>query len=80
MEHYLEEVKKFYDELNIIAHPGRLYNMDENGCRNTVYKPNVVFAEKKNIRVQLVAPEHAENVIIAMCVNAVDTAIPSITI
>lgn len=80
VKHHFEEVKKLYEELDIIAHPERLYNMDEKGCRITVHKQNVVLAEKGNTRVHLVAPEHAENVTIAMCVNAVGTAIPPMII
>ncbi|XP_049881771.1 uncharacterized protein LOC126377842 [Pectinophora gossypiella] len=80
VKHHFEEVKKLYEELDIIAHPERLYNMDEKGCRITVHKQNVVLAEKGNKRVHLVAPEHAENVTIAMCVNAVGIAIPPMII
>ncbi|CAG4931330.1 unnamed protein product [Parnassius apollo] len=50
--------------------------MDEKGCRITVHKQNTVLAEKGSKRVHLIAPEHAENVTIAMCVNAIGTAIP----
>lgn len=80
VKHHFEEVKKLYEELDINAHPERLYNMDEKGCRITVHKQNVVLAEKGNNRVHLVAPEHAENVTIAMCVNAVGNAIPPMII
>ncbi|XP_030752807.1 uncharacterized protein LOC115879903 [Sitophilus oryzae] len=80
VKHYFEEVKKLYEELDIIAHPERLYNMDEKGCRITVHKQNVVLAEKGSTRVHLDAPEHAENVTIAMCVNAVGSAIPPMII
>lgn len=80
VKHHFEEVKKLYEELDIIAHPERLYNMDEKGCRITVHKQTVVLAEKGNTRVHLVAPEHAENVTIAMCVNAVGIAIPPMII
>lgn len=80
VKHHFEEVKKLYEELDIIAHPERLYNMDEKGCRITVHKQNLVLAEKGNKRVHLVAPEHAENVTIAMCINAVGIAIPPMII
>ena len=73
-------MKKLYEELDIIAHPECLYNVDEKGCCITAHKQNVVLAEKGNIRVHLVAPEHAENVTIAMCVNAVGNAIPPMII
>ncbi|CAH0719105.1 unnamed protein product, partial [Brenthis ino] len=80
VKNHFEEVKKLYEELDIIAHPERLYNMDEKGCRITVHKQTVVLAEKGNTRVHLVNPEHAENVTIAMCVNAVGIAIPPMII
>lgn len=80
VKHHFKEVKELYDELDIIAHPERLYNMDEKGCRITVHKQTVVLAERGNTRVHLVAPEHAENVTIAMCVNAVGIAIPPMII
>lgn len=80
VKHHFEEVKKLYEELDINAHPERLYNMDEKGCRITVHKQTAVVAEKGNARVHLVAPEHAENVTIAMCVNAVGIAIPPMII
>lgn len=38
------------------------------------------MAQKRARRVHLVAPEHAENVTIAMCVNAVGSAIPPMII
>lgn len=60
----------------MLQNPESLYNIDEKECRITVYKPIVVLAGKRNTRVHLVAPEHAENVIITMFVNVVATAIP----
>lgn len=72
---HFNEYKKIYEEL-IRESPGRLYNMDEKGCRLTIHNQPVVLAEKGAKNVPLVAPEHAENVTIAMCVNAVGTAIP----
>lgn len=54
--------------------------MDEKSCRITVHKQNVVFAEKGYPRINLVALEHAENITIAMCVNAVGNAIPPMII
>ncbi|CAG4979857.1 unnamed protein product [Colias eurytheme] len=50
--------------------------MDEKGCRITVHNQHTDLAENSNKRIHLIAPEHAENVTIAMCVNAVGRAIP----
>lgn len=74
-QHFLE-IKKIYDELDINEHPERLYNIDEKGCRLTIHHQQKVLAEKGNRRVHLISQEHAENVSIAMCVNAAGNAIP----
>ncbi|CAB3226678.1 unnamed protein product [Arctia plantaginis] len=71
VQQHFQSIRKLYDELDILRHPERLYNMDEKGCRITVHKQHTVLAEKGSKRVHLIAPEHAENVTIAMCVNAI---------
>ncbi|CAB3239735.1 unnamed protein product [Arctia plantaginis] len=71
VQQHFQSIRKLYDELDILRHPERLYNMDEKGCRITVHKQHTVLAEKGSERVHLIAPEHAENVTIAMCVNAI---------
>ncbi|XP_045509196.1 uncharacterized protein LOC123704756 isoform X3 [Colias croceus] len=76
VQQHFEVVEKLYDDLDIREHPERLYNMDEKGCRITVHNQHTVLAEKGSKRVHPIAPENAENVTIAMCVNAVGTAIP----
>ncbi|KAJ0180927.1 hypothetical protein K1T71_003012 [Dendrolimus kikuchii] len=76
VEEHFQTIKQLYNELDIPQHPERLYNMDEKGCRITLHKQQTVLAEKGSKRVHLIAPEHAENVTIAMCVNAIGTAIP----
>lgn len=77
---HFSEIQKIYDELEIITHPQRLYNIDEKGCRLTVHNQQTVLAQRGARRVHLIAPEHAQNVTIAMCVNAVGTAIPPMII
>lgn len=76
VQHHFQELKKIYDKLNIPNHPERLYNIDEKGCRLTIHHQQKVLTEKGNRRVHMVAQEHAENVTIAACVNAVGNAIP----
>ncbi|KAL0821830.1 hypothetical protein ABMA28_005237 [Loxostege sticticalis] len=76
VQEHFQNVRKLYEQLDILQHPERLYNMDEKGCRITVHNQHAVLAEKGSKRVHLIAPEHAENVTIAMCVNAIGTAIP----
>lgn len=77
VQEHFQNIRKLYDQLDILQHPERLYNMDEKGCRITVHNQHTVLAEKGSKRVHLIAPEHAENVTIAMCVNAIGTAIPA---
>lgn len=73
---HFDSIRHLYNELDIPKYPERLYNMDEKGCRLTIHHQQQVLAEKGAKRVHLVSNEHAENVTIAMCVNAVGNAIP----
>lgn len=41
-----EEIKKLYDELDISNTYGKLYNVDEKGCRLTVHNQQTVLAQK----------------------------------
>ncbi|KAL0812024.1 hypothetical protein ABMA28_009418 [Loxostege sticticalis] len=66
VEKHFASVRQLYDELDITQHPERLYNVDEKGCRAR--------------RVHLIAQEHAENVTVIACVNAIGTAIPPMVI
>lgn len=50
--------------------------MDEKGCRLTIHKQPMVLAQKGAKRVHMVAPEHAENVTVAACVNALGNPTP----
>lgn len=80
VEQHFTEIKRLFDELDIPNHPERLYNMDEKGCRLTLHHQQRVLAAKGAKRVHFVAQEHAENVTIAMCVNAAGMAIPPMII
>lgn len=73
---HFKEIQELYDELDIVQNPQRLYNMDEKGCRLTIHKQPTVLAQKGIKRVHLVAPEHAENVTVAACVNALGNPVP----
>lgn len=76
VQKHFEAVKNIYDELDISTHPERLYNMDEKGCRLNLHHQQKVLAEKGSKRVHMIAEEHAENVTIAMCVNATGNTVP----
>ena len=60
--------------------PERIYNIDEKGCRFTVHHQQTVLVRRDTKRVYLVAPEHAENVKIVACANALGTPIPHMAI
>lgn len=77
VQQYFQEVKKLYDEFDIPIHPERLYNIDKKGCRLTIHHQKKVLAEKGNRRVHMVSQEHAENVTIAVSVNAAGLVIPT---
>lgn len=77
---HFDTIKKIYDELDIPNHPERLYNTDEKGCRLTLHHQQQVLAAKGTKRVHFIAQEHAENVTIAMCVNATGNSVPPMII
>lgn len=75
-----EAIKKIYDELDIPNHPDRLYNTNEKGCRLTIHHQQQDLAAKGTKRVYFVSQEHADNVTIAMCVNATGNSVPPMII
>lgn len=77
---YFGKIREVFEELDIHANPQNLFNMDEKGCRLTIHHQQQVIAQKGSKRVHLVAPEHAENVTIAGCCNALGNAIPPMII
>lgn len=54
--------------------------MDEKGCRLTIHHQQTVLALKGSKRVHLIAPEHAENVTVVGCGNALGNSIPPMII
>lgn len=77
---YFTKLKKFLSEMEIFDKPERIYNMDEKGCQLAVHHQQKVLAKTGVKRVQLVAPEHGENVTIVACGNAVGNVIPPMVI
>lgn len=73
---YFEKLGNVMDTLDIKNHPEKVYNVDEKGCRLTLHHQQTVVAQKGVKRVHLVAPEHAENVTVVACANAVGNVIP----
>lgn len=67
-------------ELDIESKPERIYNIDEKGCRLTLHHQQQVLAKKGSKNVHVVAPEHAENVTIVACGNAIGQVIPPMII
>nr|XP_022911468.1 uncharacterized protein LOC111422502 [Onthophagus taurus] len=53
---------------------------DEKGCRLTLHHAHKVLAEKGERRIHLLANEHAENVTVVACVNALGRAVPPMII
>lgn len=73
---YFGKLKKILVDLNLSNQPQRIYNMDEKGCRLTLHHQQQVLAKKGAKRVHLIGQEHAENVTVAACGNALGQSIP----
>ncbi|XP_063245200.1 uncharacterized protein LOC134546350 [Bacillus rossius redtenbacheri] len=73
---YFVKLREILEAHNLVGHPEKIYNIDEKGCRLTLHKQQQVYGRKGNKRVHLVAPEHAQNVTIVACGNAIGQAIP----
>lgn len=73
---YFDKLKSVLLELDLMDKPERIYNVDEKGCRLMLHHQQSVLAKKGTKRVHLVAPEHAENVTIVSCGNAIGGRIP----
>lgn len=65
-----------YNEKDLWTQPQRIFNLDEKGCRLTVHHQQTVLAQRGAKRVHLIANEHAENVRVVACINALGHAIP----
>lgn len=63
-------------ELDVMDKPHLIFNIDEKGCRLNLHKAQQVFARKGSKRVHLIGQEHAENVSIVGCGNALGQMIP----
>lgn len=80
VDDHFTKLREIYDNLDLINHPERVYNMDEKGCRLTIHHQQTILAKKGAKRVHFQSSEHAESVTIAGCVNALGTAIPPMII
>lgn len=76
VEDYFQKLKNVLIDLRLINQPQLIYNMDEKGCRLNLHHQQQVLAKKGTKRVHLIAPEHAENVTVVACGNAVGQSIP----
>lgn len=63
-------------EIDVTDKPHLIYYIDEKGCRLTLHHQQQVFARKGTKRVHIIAPEHAENVTIVSCGNAMGHFVP----
>ncbi|KAJ8949484.1 hypothetical protein NQ318_005951 [Aromia moschata] len=77
---YFKKVEQIINELDIKSNPQNLFNMDEKWCRLTIHHQQSVLAQKGTKHVHLVSPEHAENVTIVGCCNAIGNSIPPMII
>ena len=77
---YFTKLDTTLEQLNLLTRPDRIYDMDEKGCRLTLHHQQKVVSAKGRKRVHVVAPEHAENVTIVACANAVGNCVPPMII
>ena len=80
VEDHFQKLRKVMIEKDFISHPERIYNIDEKGTRLTIHHQQTVFARKGAKRVHLVAPEHAENITVVACANAIGNVVPPMVI
>lgn len=76
VDDYFTKLGSLLDRTGLKHRPEKLYNMDEKGCRLTLHHQQRVLAQKGSRRVHIVAPEHAENVTIVACANALGQVVP----
>lgn len=73
---HFTKITELMTTLNIKDKPQNIYNMDAKGCRLTMHHQQCVLSERGVRRVHMVAPEHAENVTIVACCNAMGNSVP----
>ena len=77
---HFEKLDALLTELDLFGKPEKIFNIDEKGCRLTLHKNQKILAPRGNKRVHIVADEHAENVTIVACGNAIGNVIPPMVI
>nr|XP_022903948.1 uncharacterized protein LOC111416214 [Onthophagus taurus] len=80
VQDHFSELDTVLRELNLKHSPQFIYNLNEKGCRLTLHHAHKVLAEKEEHRIHLLANEHAENVTVVACVNALGQAVPPMII
>lgn len=80
VDDYFKKVEQIINELDIKSNPQNLFNMEEKGWGLTIHHQQSILAQKGTKRVHLVAPEHAESVIVIGCCNAIGNYIPPMVI
>ncbi|XP_031327496.1 uncharacterized protein LOC116158793 [Photinus pyralis] len=76
VQDYFNKLNNLLERIGVKNKPEKIYNMDEKGCRLNLHHQQRVLARKGAKRVHLVAHEHAENVSIVGCANALGQVIP----
>ncbi|KAJ2949421.1 hypothetical protein O0L34_g15337 [Tuta absoluta] len=73
---YFNKLRKVLEDNGLLNSPERIFNIDEKGCQLNLHKTPQVLAERGTKRVHMVGHEHAENVTVVSCGNALGQAIP----
>lgn len=73
---YFTKLENVLVNLELMNKPQQIFNMDEKGCRLTIHHQQKVLSRRGVKRVHMIAQEHAENVTVVACGNALGQAIP----
>nr|CAI5838934.1 unnamed protein product [Callosobruchus analis] len=77
---YFKKLKDVMVDTGVMGKPQCIFNIDEKGCQLNVHKQQTVLARKGAKRVHMLTDEHAENVTIVSCGNALGQSIPPMII
>jgi hypothetical protein len=67
---HFTKLKYFFNNTEVMNKPDYIYNMHQKGCRLTIHHHQKILALEDTKRVNLITAEHAENVTVLSCANA----------
>ncbi|XP_068086234.1 uncharacterized protein [Anabrus simplex] len=77
---YFNKLDVVLSKLGLKSRPQNIYYMDEKGVRLTLHHKQHVLSKTGAKRVHIVSREHAENVTVVACTNAIGNVIPPVVL